>query len=537
MTALAPPARGSPLGRIDPRRAAPTVIAAVLALVYVIVSPPSLDLAAHLFRAQLFRMEGFGFWNNWWYSGHDIPGYSVLFPPVSAALSPQLAAALAATGTAALFESLVHRHFGAQAWLGATIFAVATATNLYTGRLAFAFGALPAMGAVVALDRDRPKTAAALAALSGLCSPVAALFAAVAGTADAVGGYMIERRPKAAIRGIAMAVAALAPVGLLAIAFPEGGYEPFALNTMLPIPVLAIGFLVILPKDAKRLRAGVVLYTAGVLLAYAVRTPVGSNAVRLGTFLAAPLATLLLWPHKRRVVLLGVLALPLLYLEWHDPVRDLTIAAGDPTSASGYYTPLLDFLGRQTGPPFRVEIPFTQFHWEAYVVARRFPIPRGWERQLDIKDNSIFYDGHLTAAGYEAWLHDNAVRFVAASDAPLDYAGKAEQALIDRGLPYLTLIERTAHWRIYELRDPTPIVQGVATLVAMNSDSFTLRAQRAGTALVRVHYTPYWKLEGGPGCVQPAGDLTLVTLRRPGQVRLVTSFALDRIGSRSPRCT
>ena len=37
-------------------------------------------------------------WNNYWYSGHHIVGYSVLFPAVSSALTPQLAGALAATG-------------------------------------------------------------------------------------------------------------------------------------------------------------------------------------------------------------------------------------------------------------------------------------------------------------------------------------------------------------------------------------------------------------------------------------------------------
>ena len=67
--------------------------------------------------------------------------------------------------------------------------------------------------------------------------------------------------------------------------------------------------------------------------------------------------------------------------------------------------------------------------------------------------------------------------------------------------------------------------------------ALTLDAQRAGTALVHVHFTPYWALAGGPGCVAPAGDLTLLTLKRAGPIRLVTRFAFDRIGARSPRCT
>jgi hypothetical protein len=60
----------------DPRwrRLAPTLAAAVPALAYVLMSPPTQDLAAHLFRARLFGIEGFGFWNDWWYSGHNTVG-------------------------------------------------------------------------------------------------------------------------------------------------------------------------------------------------------------------------------------------------------------------------------------------------------------------------------------------------------------------------------------------------------------------------------------------------------------------------------
>ena len=141
--------------RRDWRRLLPVTVAAALSAAYVIASPPSLDLAAHLFRAQLFGREPFGIWNNYWYSGHHIVGYSLLFPAASWALTPQLAAALAATATAALFEPLARRHFGEDAWLGATIFGAATAVNLFTGRLAFAFGALLAMAAIVAIDRRR----------------------------------------------------------------------------------------------------------------------------------------------------------------------------------------------------------------------------------------------------------------------------------------------------------------------------------------------------------------------------------------------
>jgi hypothetical protein len=522
-------------GRVDPRRAAPTVVAAAFAIAYVIISPPSLDLAAHLLRAKLFATEGFGLWNNWWYAGHDVPGYSVLFPPVAALLTPQVAAALAAIGSAALFEPLVRDHFGEDAWLAALWFGAATATNLYTGRLTFAFGLLPAIASVLALQRGRPWWAAGLAVITALASPVAALFAALAGAAYAVGSYLSKRRIAPALPGIAVAIGALAPVGALAIAFPEGGSEPFTFATLWPIVLISLFVLIVLPGREPTLRAGILLYIAGCILSYKVATPVGSNVARLGPLVAGPLAAALLWPKRK--LLLAVVAIPLLYLQWQAPIRDVSTSARDPSLVTGYYQPLMSFLERQSGPPFRVEIPFTSFHWEAYQVAPRFPLARGWERQLDIKDNSLFYNGTLNAATYGAWLHQLAVRFVAVADAPLDYSAHREKALIDGGLPYLRLVFRSRHWRVFEVVSATRIAQGAATLRSIGPNSLTLEASRPGNTLVRVRYSPYWALGEGSGCVARAGQFTELTLRQAGPVRLVMSFALDRIGATSARCS
>jgi hypothetical protein len=283
------------------------------------------------------------------------------------------------------------------------------------------------------------------------------------------------------------------------------------------------------------LKSGLVLYALMCIASYAIPTPVGSNAARLGSLVAGPLAALLWW--RRRPWLLALVALPLVYIQWQAPIRDVRTASGDPSASASYYRPLLNFLARQSGPPFRVEIPFTLFHWEAYEVAPRFPLARGWERQLDIKYNHVFYGPRLTPPAYDAWLHKVAVRFVAQSDARLDYSAHEENALISRGVPGLRLVFRSRHWRVYEVRDPTPIVSGAATLTAIDVNSLTLFAEHPGTAFVRVHFTPYWVLSSGSGCVAPAGDFVRLTLRRPGPVRLVIRFSLDRIRATSPRCS
>ncbi len=66
------------------------------------------------------------------------------------------------------------------------------------------------------------------AVLAALTSPVAALFAALGGAAVALAKLLTERRLRPALPGAAVVVGALLPVGLLVLAFPEGGSEPFS---------------------------------------------------------------------------------------------------------------------------------------------------------------------------------------------------------------------------------------------------------------------------------------------------------------------
>ncbi|HEX5192333.1 MAG TPA: hypothetical protein VFW09_05975 [Solirubrobacteraceae bacterium] len=533
--------------------AAPTLVAALLAAVYVAITPTSVDLAAHLFRAQMFSEHGFQIWNNYWYAGNEVLGYSVLFPAVSALPTPQLAAALATTGTATVFTPLARRHFGDRAWVGALLFGAATAADLYSGRLAFAFGALPALGAIAALDDDHPALACVLALVSALCSPVAALFAALVAAGHALGGAIVagrDRMPgrttaetvrpvvRAVIPGTAVIVAALGPILVISWMFPQGGVEPFAFSTMLPLLVICALALVVLPRELVRLRAGVAVYGIATLAVYLIPTPIGSNIARMATFSALPLVTLVWWGRRPRA--LALVFLPLLYVAWSPAVRDGIAADIDESASTSYYAPLLHWLHRESAPgttPFRIEVPFTQFHWEAYEVATRYSLARGWERQLDIRYNPLFYEGRLTAARYRRWLHADGVRFVAISDATPDYSARAEVRLIDSGLPYLHLVFRSQHWRVYRVANATPIVQPPAVLQRLDADSLTMHVSRPEAFKVRVHFTPYWKLSEGSGCVAPDGQWTKITARHAGELKLVPSFSLSRIGSTTPRCS
>ncbi len=512
--------------RADPRRLAPVVLAAALAVLYLVWEPPSLDLAAADYRAWLFGHAGFSVWDLQWYGGHHLPGYSVLFPPLGWLLGSRLTGALAVIAAALLFERIAHARYGSRAWIGALWFGAGAATCLFTGRITFALGLVPALGALLALQRERRALAVVLAVATPLASPVAALFLALAGAAHAIA----TRR---AI-GLALAAAALAPVALFAVAFPEGGTEPFAFSSFWPVLAFAAVALAVLPREERTLRVGVALYAAGCLAAYALATPVGGNVMRLGTLAAGPLLALVLW--QRRMMVLALLALPLLWWQWNPAVSDVRTASGDASVGAAYYAPLRSFLVRAGGPPGRVEIPFTRRHWEARHVAAGHPLARGWERQLDVQDNALFYTGTVTSARYRAWLHGLAVRWVALPDVGLDYSAQAEARLIRGGLPYLREVWSSAHWRVYAVRDPAPLADPPARVTTVDTDALTLIFPRPASVRVRVRWTPYWAIAHGDACVAPAGGWTRVTARRAGLVRLDARFSLTRIGARSAAC-
>jgi hypothetical protein len=256
----------------------------------------------------------------------------------------------------------------------------------------------------------------------------------------------------------------------------------------------------------------------------------------MGTLLAAPVATVVLWERRPRILAAAIV--PLLYIGIQAPVQNVVVSSGQPSTSAAFYRPLLRFLESRGGPPFRIEIPFTALHWEAYRVATRIPIARGWERQLDIGGNPIFYRrGALTGASYRAWLHARAIRYVALPDTKLDSSAQAEAALIRTRPSYLLPVAHVGAWRVYAVRDATPLAQGPAVLTALGPDWLTLHARRPGSVLVHVRYSPYWALVRGTGCVEPAGEDTRVILRRAGAARIGIRFALGRIRARSPRCT
>jgi hypothetical protein len=492
---------------------------AVLLLAWLLAAPRTPDLAAQVYRADLFGRAGMVVWDARWYGGHDMLGYSLLFPPLGSLLGVRVVGVLAALASTLLFACLAADWWGPRAARWATaVFALGAAADVWIGRLSFALGVSFALGATLALRRRHTPLAAALALLCAAASPVAGLLLALAAATCS----LVRRSPRELL---ALGLPAILVALPLAALFGEGGWEPFPVRSFAATVVVGLAFLWALPRRQRLLRTGGAVFLFACLACLLVHSPMGSNIARYAALLAAPLLLGALLAEGR-VGARGAAALCLIvvWVAW-GPVRETAAARSAATSAS-YYTPLERFLASRPGP-FRVEVPLTRSHWEAALLAPQFPLARGWEKQLEERYDRVLIGSGLTAASYRAWLLREAVGYVALPDAPLDPPSAGEGRLIRAGLPYLREVFASRHWRVYAVLGARPLLSGPGRLLAIGDDRVHLTASAPGSMIVRVHYSPYLTVTSGSACAAAGPEgWTLVRARSPGPITLAARFSL-----------
>jgi hypothetical protein len=493
-------------------------VAVALAVVLLLLPPLGSDLSAQVARADFFAAHGYTPIDLRWYAGVDQLGYSLLSPPVMALLGVRLTGAVALVVSAVLLAVLLRRTGTRRPWLGSLVGAACIAGNLVSGRVTYALGVALGLAALVALTVPRWQRLAAVAALlAAATSPVVALFLGLAGVA-----LMLSRRVR---DGLLIAVPAALPLLATALLFGDGGWMNISRDdaTRALLASLAVALLV----PARPVRIGAGLSALGVLAAALVHTPVGLNATRLAVMFTPPLLAACARLPRPELTVLPLVALaavgqpPVVVAD----LRDL----GNPTADPAYFRPLLDRLGRErlTG---RVEIPPTRAYWEAAHLGA-VPLARGWLRQADIDRNPLFFADipgargtgvALTAQSYRTWLDDRAVQFVALPDAEFGWLGRPEAALVGAGLPYLTEIWRDAHWRLFAVAGPRPIVAAPAVLSAHTAAALTFDAPAAGDVDLRVRYYR-WLTASGGATVTADGEWTRVRVPRAGRYTLTSA--------------
>ncbi|MFP5389519.1 MAG: hypothetical protein ACLGG5_09510 [Thermoleophilia bacterium] len=512
-------------------------LSSLLALAMLLWNPQVGDLAAQIFRTELFQHAGLAIWNGSWYGGHYTLTYSFLFPPLASLLGPQLVGTISVVASSYFFDRLVRDRWGTPARWATLWFAAGVVTLLADGQLTFALGVACGLGALRCLQVRRDKLAFAAAAACALSSPVAAAF---------LGGIVLvgvlERgrpfnRVAAGAAGIALGL-----VLLPNLAFPESGQFPFAFSSYVAIPLFCGRALFVtrgLGEVERQLRWALVGYVLAATLLLLAPNPLGGNAVRLGALFGGPVLAAVMLARRPRLDAFSVLVLSLamaggLYWQVTASVSQIARSVGDPSTSREYFQPPAQWLRAHGGAGVRVEVPPTANHWESAYLATQFELARGWLRQLDTTRDDIFYDdeNELTATAYEHWLHRNAISYVALPDAPLDYSSVAERRLILSAPRYLDLRWSSPHWRIYAVRNPQPLVEPMGGAAAhalwVGRQSFGLDVTRPGDFLVRVNFTPYWSIDRGAGCLLRHGEWTIARAAHPGILRVSADFSLGR---------
>lgn len=501
-------------------RSHPEIVTALLCAIVLAVGQRGPDLPAQAYRVFLIRHHGLVAFDTRWYAGHALPGYSLLFPPLAAVLGARLVGALACVAATAGFTRLVRRGRSTGHDLAVIWFAVVSVVDLVVGRLPFALGLAAGIGALVAVRDGRRLWAWPLALACGCASPLAGAFLLLVAAAWL---------PSAGWRRLAPLTAAVVGIGTAAL-FGEGGWFPFPATTLLVVLLLCVGGLVIVPRSSTLVRRALVLYGAASIVLFTFPNPVGGNMVRLGAVLGGPVIADELTRAGRRAVL-AVVSIPLLIWQFAPLPASFAAGQGNPSSHASYYTGLLRYLTAHGAERSRLEVPLTTGRWEADYLATQVSLARGWERQLDLGRNSVLYDSKLTSADYHQWLLDTGVRWVALPDVSLDASEDGERALLTGPTPaYLKPVWSDAHWQLWQVRDARPLVSGPAKLVRLGVSSIDLQATGAGTAVVLVRWTRFWRVTTGDACVAPTDDnWTQVELHAPGPVTLTAKVGLGSL--------
>jgi hypothetical protein len=507
-------------GRDAPAGMVGFAVAAGLAVVWFLLPPTGSDLAAQVAHAEFARDYLWRPMDLRWFGGTDTLSYSVLVPPLTAALGVRLVGALATLASASMLGSLLGRCRVPRPRAGAIVGAVCLWANLVVGRLTFAVGMSAALATLLAVTwthRSRWVLLVVGPLVTWAASPLAALFLALA-------GFALVVRRRGGLDGIVLTMAALFALAV-SVWLGQDGYMPAPVDRGIA-GLTACGLLAVTTRY-QLLRIGAVLAAAGVALSLTVHTPVGMNALRLPE-LFAPALVVATSQLPLRWVVPAVVATVL----WLPPLTSDDITAiGEPSNHHSYYSQLTSELGRLPLSG-RVEIPPTLQRWESVYVARDFPLARGWMTQLDNGYNPLFFAAGITPAEYRSWLRDNAVQYVAVSDAAPAEAGVDETALIQAGLPYLHRVWSGTHWTIYRVAHPTTVVTG-ARLIEQTPASVAFRVEQRGTVFVRVRWSRWLTLDGPGGCLRPAGTWTDVMAEQPGTYRVGSALAP---GDRHRRC-
>ncbi|MEU6216387.1 hypothetical protein ABZ845_02525 [Streptomyces sp. NPDC047022] len=486
------------------------------------------DLAAQQAWARFAAGDGGSAYNLFWYGGMHTANYSLISPYLMAALGVRTVTVVSGIASSWLAAVLFVRSGVRRPLAPALLASSALWCDVASGRTTFALGVAFGLGACVLLaGQRRPAWAALCAVLATAASPVAGLFLAVVGA-----GFLF-------VRDWARALVLLVPpsvvVGATTLLFPFSGEQLMPADRIWQPVVLGLAVTVLAPRGWRVARWSGAVYAAGTVLAYLIPSPVGTNVERLAELFApaALLAVLLTAPRLhalRRALLVAALVFSMVWVgrKTADDLEVSTVVPAWAADTAGV-TRALEGLGSDRT---RVEVVPARNHREATALAPRMNLARGWNRQLDMVRDRLFYDGTFSADTYRRWLDRWGVGLVALPlGKPDGYAEEEARLVRDHRPSWLEPVWQDAHWRVYRVRGAVPLVSAPGSVLRTSSAAMDVRMPRAGSVTVRIAYSPW--LHAGRGCLSQDGEFTRLTVTAPGTYRISSEYVAS---ARPARC-
>ncbi len=539
MTPALPDAKAGDRGRLVALWAGGTLAVALTSLALWLTGTPGWDLAAHLYKTQLLREGSSVLWDTFWYGGgYGAITYGVVYYLLAAVVPWPVIAILSAGALPPLFYLYHRAAWGVDDIWPAAILAAVMCMYLSHGQDPFVFALALTLGGMVSTARGRPVWGALLAGVGVFTNPLAFVVAAVFLAADFSARPALRRRLLVFAAALAPFVVARLLVG--GVFAEPGWYLDQLLQSVLYVSFAVVGVMLALVSDAHARRPFVLLflmYGAAVLATTVVPgSPLGSNVGRL--FMVFGVSLLLFLRRDRFRRPLGVrwaswALLPILGfagLQMSTPVSHYFTARDElPATTREYWEPALEAAGRYDDPDHRLHVVATRRHFEAlYLPEAGHPITRGWYRQADALHNRIFYTGY-GATEYVAWLRSMGVEYVFCPDDPLDPWSRREPGILADS-PAFEVVEKTGAWTIYRFRDAEGLVRpldgGSGQVVEYDHLHLRLRVDRPGRYLLKVTFTPFWRLEGLRGSLSAVRD-RFVILRADEAGEATLRFEFD----------
>lgn len=519
--------------------------ALVASSVLLVVTPAGVDAAAHFHLQSIYSRHGFAIWDNTWYLGrYSFVNYSYLLYFLAYFVGLKTVAALSTSVIVAMGSLLADQYFpGAlRSWRRMSLGVVPL--MIVTGAWPFLLGGA-LLGVALEMRRRRMRLLFLLCAiLVLLSSPLALLglilivFAVEVPVTTMISSGTWREGLSLVLKNFYIyTVALLGMIQFLSMrAFPDHGYYPYWWIDLFIVEIF-VGLCFVLVSQSCphrfKLRLLIAGYGALNLVAFVIKSNLGSNAARVGD-IALPVLSVLV-AERRNLSRIPVITILGLGLVWNlMPTTQILSPSLYHTSNQAFWSRLQPSLTRYWRPGSRIELVDTSNHQGDYYLAKMgFPLVRGWFRQDDFPQNSILYASRLSASAYLKWLRASGASLVLLPPGPYDFSANAEAALLQSGRSGLIALRRIGSSELYGVPGSPTIISGPGSTYINSKigiSTIAFNAPMAGTYKLSVFYSPYLQPSQGTICRNTKGFITWNT-NSPGSRRLVLNVTVSKVVS------